>query len=686
MSRKQTRKTEAEKEASAASRTAGQGKPGVSKAAGRDKSGGAKAEKKRFTVTKAAGVGIAVGVTLVVAALGVWHLAMKNGDMLWMAQQKSFFTGDRTFLADCMHQPGGFIAWAASYLTQFFYHPWPGTVIMVAMWVAAMWASKLAFRVNMAWTSVLAIPVVALLVGVVDTGYWLYYLKQEGYWFYGTVGYLASMLMMLAHNRLLRRRGDRLVGKVLIALTYPFLGWYSLLTLAYTAVVSVAEDGRHRPVVNENSFMEDVVDETRKWKRNRIKQPVLALMLMLVVPMAFYRLYSGVRFEDIWTAGFYRFCSNDYESMLPELPYIIMAAVPLLFPFLPKHGQTLRGGNAVAACMLALAMAAVAFLWTEKSDFQNSNYHTEIRMYRAADQGDWDKVLEEMAGIPGDASRQMVLLKNIALLNKGEMGTKMFHYNNMGEQPENGFDTLRVHMVQTAAPLIYYHHGKTNFASRWCIENSVEFGADFDNLKMLARCALVNGEMDAARKYLTILSTSQYHSQWANDLLPVTRNPKLLEKHHEFDNVRELYSHMGTVLDGDNGLCEMYLLNYFSNTMNKDSKLLQELTLNYAMVQKDIQLFWPRFFLYATLHKGEEMPTHYQEAAYLYGNLEPQTQSTQGMPFDQKIVERYQSFHQLSQQLLKSGMDVKQVGQAMKGSFGDTFWWFYFFCRDIHSY
>ena len=291
-----------------------------------------------------------------------------------------------------------------------------------------------------------------------------------------------------------------------------------------------------------------------------------------------------------------------------------------------------------------------------------------------------------MSGLPGDASRQMVLLKNVALLNKGEMGTKMFKYNNMGEPPTNGFDTLQVHMVQTAAPLIYYYHGKTNFASRWCIENSVEFGYNFDNIKMLARCAIINKEMDAARKYLDILTTSIYHKDWAERLIPLTENPQLISEYKEFDTVNELWSSMGSVLDGDNGLCEMYLLNYFSNTMNKDCKLLQELTLNYALVQKNIQLFWPRFFLYAQLHQNQSMPIHYQEAAYLYGHLEPNNVNIKQMPFDKIVAERYNGFQQLSQSLLATGMNTKDVGEAMKSSYGDTFYWFYFFCRDIHSY
>ena len=110
------------------------------------------------------------------------------------------------------------------------------------------------------------------------------------------------------------------------------------------------------------------------------------------------------------------------------------------------------------------------------------------------------------------------------------------------------------------------------------------------------------------------------------------------------------------------------------------------MTLNYALIQKDIQLFWPRFFLYAELHKGEPMPTHYQEAAYLYGCLEPQNVDISNMPFDDKVKERYQGFQQMSQSLLQSGMQAKDVGEAMKSTYGDTFYWFYFFCRDVHSY
>ena len=623
-------------------------------------------EKKTISITKGASLCIAILATVVIVVLGAYYLVVRNSDMLYMAQSKDWFTPDSSFISVCMHHPGGFLSWAGSFLTQFFYYPKWGSAIMIGIWIVSMWMSKFVFRVKMAWMAILAIPIVCLLVSTIDTGYWLYYNKQTGYWFFGTLGYLISILLVL-FNAAFKKKTDRILSILLIACTYPFFGWYTLLALVYVAALNISRQKTDDSLIG------------------KILLPLIPLVLVGVVPPLCYNLYSSIRIEDVWTIGFPIFANGDMISFTPSIPFIVMAAVPLLFPFLPKKVEN-STVMAWVVSLVTIVVLALSWFWVEKSDFQNYNYHAEMRMYRATEEQDWDKVLDEMSNIPGDASREMVVLKNIALMNKGEMGTKMFKYNNMGEPPTNGFDTLRVHMVQTAAPLIYYYHGKTNFALRWSIENSVEFGYDYDNLKILARCALLNGEMEMAKRYLDLLHTTIFYRDWAEHLMPITKNPELIKKYPEFNYVRELRDHMGTVLDGDNGLCEMYLITYFSQTMNKDSKALQEVTLDYSLIQKDIQLFWPRFFLYAQLHAGEHMPIHYQEAAILYGNLEPESADISSMPFDDEVRKSYEGFHQMSQSLLQTGLSAEEVGEAMKASYGHTFYWFYFFCRDVHSY
>ncbi len=631
------------------------------------KSAPVKAGKKPLSFGEKTGTILAMSVCAVFAVFAAYILITTNSDLLFQAQNYSFFNSTTEYFNDCMKLPGGIITFVATFFTQFFYEPWMGATILIALWAAIFYVSKKAMRVSSVWACMMLVPVAALLTSVIDTAYWIYYIKQPGYWFYGTVGFLISMLMTWA-MQISKNTIYRIILAVAIACTYPLFGWYTLLALIYSAFVHM----------NEKGF-------AKSSALNKIVLPVLAIALAVATPYICYNFYSNIRLEGILFTGLYYFESDNLSSFYPFIPFIILCVWPILMAFMPKE-KKLTGGKAMAAYIVNAVLLYGCFHFVVAGNFQDVNYHTGMRMYRAIEEQQWDKALDEIGNLPTDASREMVLFKNIALLNKGEMGSKMFKYNNMGNNPRNPYDSLQVHMVQTGAPLIYMNHAKTNFAIRWCIENGVEFGPRFNEIKIMTQCALINQEMDVARKYLNIMKNTMFYKDWAEHYMPLVDNPKLLNEYHEFDVIRELRNNMGTVLDGDQGLCEMYLLSYFSNTINKDSQLLEELTLNYAMVQKDIQLFWPRFFLYANMHKSQEMPIHYQEAAYLYGNLEHQV-DVSSMPFDKtKVLERYDSFQQISQSLLASGMTPEQVGESMKASFGDTFWWFYFFCRDIHSY
>ena len=131
-------------------------------------------------------------------------------------------------------------------------------------------------------------------------------------------------------------------------------------------------------------------------------------------------------------------------------------------------------------------------------------------------------------------------------------------------------------------------------------------------------------------------------------------------------------------LDGDNTLVEMYLLQTFANG-NGDDLLFQEMTLISALYMKDINLFWPRFMRYATLHPKDNMPRYYQEAAYLYGHLENKVDISH-MPFSKSVRDTYERFMQFNAQC--GPMTEEQKAVAFRPQFGDTFYYFYFLVRN----
>ncbi len=611
---------------------------------------------------------------IIFTIIAAYYLIGENSDVLYMAQNRNLFLDTPEYFSGCMKYPGGLLVWLSTYFTQYFYNPATGACILISIWLLTFAAAKYAFDIKNVWTILILIPLVGLLCSDISVGYWIYYMKAPGHYFTTSIGLLITMVAVLI-NRFLPEK-IKLAWIVIWAIgAFPLFGWFSWIGTIFMAV----------------EYFVNFKDK----KLKAFIIPVTGIVIALLVPTLSLGLYPNQNSLTVYFAAMPIYWASDSFTKIAELPFVIVAIVPIFFALFSNKGAKetcLKGMECVASLATVIAVFGASYVIANKVNVDDSNYHTEIRMFRAIEDMDWNEALSEMAQVKGDATREMVLFKNVALLNTGHLGDALFRYNNMGEKP-HVYDSLEVHMVQTCAPLIYYNHGKTNFAYRWCIENSVEFGFKVSDLKTLARCTIISKEWDAARKYLEILKHTKFHKEWAEKYDALIANPDLITEYHEFDTVRDLYDHMGTTLDGDNGLCEMYLLNYFSNTMNKDSQKLQELTLAYALIQKDIQLFWPRFLLYAQLHKGEDMPIHYQEAAFLYGNLEPQTMNIQGMPFNkEKVIDRYASFTSMSQQLmqqqksLNQNVDTKKIGEMMKPAFGDTFYWFYFFCRDIQSY
>ena len=599
---------------------------------------------------------------IIFALWAAYMLVVRNSDYLYTASEHTLWLADRSFFDMMTVKPGGLITWTASLLTQFFHHPALGSAILIAIWAATYVLTLRAFRLSRHWHWLALLPIGLMLCSETCIGYWLYYIKMPGYWFASSLGLLVSVAAIAIHTRLsLSAPRWASIAWLLLWMVAGYIvsGWWALASVAIMAIMA----------------------------RTRGLSLIAAAIAIAAVPVIAYQHYTQMRIEDAWTVGFPMFQIDKYISWKPMMPFVItpcllivMAVAKRLFGHKPLVSKPQLLSAAGAVCALAAIVSVTLY-----TDFDNPNYHTEMRMYRAADEGRWTDVLQEAHNNPTAPTREIVMLKNLALIYQGNIGDYMFKYDNMSIPPYT-YDSLAVRMVQTNAPLVYMYYARLNFATRWCIENGVEGGFNPDEYKVLTRCALIAGEIDLASKYINILKKTIYHREWASHYEPMLADTTLIRTSGEFDNQREYYAHYRSMLDGDEGLVEMYLLQYFSQTQNKDSRLLQETTLVYALQSKDIQLFWPRFFLYAHLHPNQPMPIHYQEAAYLYGNLEHEVDIS-GMPFDDvKIRQRYASFNQMSQSLITQGKSVEEVGQIMKPAYGDTFWWFYFFCRGINSY
>ena len=491
-------------------------------------------------------------------------LPVMNGDYLYTIQDNSAFIGGHTFMAD-MVGTYGWLTWVSCYLTQFFYHPWLGSTIIIAMWAAIYLLSIHLFGIPQKLVPLALILPLLLLFNLLDYGYWIYYVKP---------GFPFQLTLMVLLNL--------------------FCTWGFLLVVRLIPTVT-PHKGRY------------------------------------AIPL-----------------------------------FVVMLAMSFLF--CPHAGRLFQHHS--------------SFLITTS----DKNFRHELNMYRAVDDVRYDDCIQEMASSEGTPTNLMVLLKNISLMHTGRL-KELFKTSNCGTQPtRNEGDTLQVQLSQLAAPLVYYQFGQINYAYRWAMENSVEKKLSFRNLKMMAKCAIFNKEYDVAMKYLTLLKTSIFHRQWAKEHEGWVLNRETFTRSSEYQAIAPLLNDDQNMLDTDNGLCEKYILEHFSDLIHPTSQKLEDVIMCLALWSEDEYAFCVHFYNFLQRHQGQPVPGLYQEAAIMLCTAERSPVQLNNFPFDRIIADRYNRFVHDYNTLSAQGLDEQETARRMHTLYGDTYWWYYYFYTGFHVY
>lgn len=608
-------------------------------------------------------------ICVLVLALLSWYFLMRNADVLYMQQMRSFFNDTPDFFLQYHNRPAGFLQWAGCFFTQLFYYPALGSSVLFLMWTAIFLFLKKGLQISNALSSVLLVPVVCLLVSEIDLYYWIYYNRNAGYCFAPTLGLLATSILTFIYRNIVKlpekyKTISLFVFPLFIAVLYHFIGIYSLVALVVVAVIMALE---------------------RKWKFC-----LYHLLIAIATPLLCTQLYDNLRITQLFTAGLPVFEYGQATNRSLTSPFITAMCSLIILTFINKIGKKIKNEkkSLIISSLLLAFVIGCSINALCKADCDDENYHAECKAYRAIDECKWEDALNYINEVKGTLTRQLIIFKNIALFNKGRIGYDMYNFDDKGKRPVTG-DDLSVSMANTASPLIYLHHGMANFAYRYCMEIQVEFGFNITNLKIMALSSIISGERQLAEKYLKLLSHTMYYKKWAENYLPLAHNPKLIKKYPELAKIKELHSCLPDIATNDNGICENFIVDFFANLQNNDSAYLQEMSLVYSIISRDIQTFWPHYLQYLRLHENEEIPEIYQQAAYFYAvnkpDMAPDPRES-NLRLDNAVVNKYNLFNQEIINLVNNGFSEETVGQMTKEEYGNTFWWTYFYNQDIMCY
>lgn len=581
-----------------------------------------------------------------------------ESDYLFRVQEMNLFLYTPLFFKQQLVVAGGLLTWLGTYFTQFFYHPWLGALMLCAWLALLMWLISRTFRVERLWAPLLLIPVALILLTDFDLGYWLFYLKLRGHFFIAVMGTAMAVGLTWLY-RVIPARYTFMVVAAIVA--YPVGGFYGLLAVLLMAVIT--------------------------WRlpeltlTHRILSTVLASVLIAVVPLIYYRqVYYQASSDMVWWQILPIYPSTEgvspyyYPYVLLCVFLMVMAALYRVDLSLPKLQRPwMRVG-------LQLVVAALVTVGCWNWWYKDKTFHEELQMNACIDVGDWEGALKIARQHEGEPTRMIVTFKNLALFKLGRAGDEMYTYPDGAKAPNCPFE---LRMAQIGGKQLYLNYGLPNYCYRWCLEDGVENGWRVEYFKFLVRCALLNGEWKVAKKYIDLLKQTKYYREWAERYEPLA-TPSIaneLPKHPEFAPILRLMKGID-LLGSDQSIIELFLLNIQAYRQTNDV-VCAELVLLSALQLKDIPAFWRAFNQYAILKKDGRIPRHFQEAAFLYGNLERNVDISH-MPFDPSIPASYQAFMQAAQQC--QGMSDEQMKVALRSRFGDTFYYDYFLMRNMKTY
>ena len=599
-----------------------------------------------------------LGAMIVVA----FALLYEEADFLWKVQQHNIFLNSFLFFRQQMVVPGGMLSYLGAFLTQHFYYPWVGVILLCGVWLLLMWLTERAFGIPEKWKVLTLIPVAILLLADMELGYWVYVIKLRGFFYVATLGVTAGTALLWAFQKLPEKLWLRAAFIVLVALAgYPLMGVYALATVVLMGVLVW-----RLPLTSHPSPL-----------TSKIILSVVALLSVVAFPLLYYRyVYYETNISDIYTTALPVFTISD---SYPEYyyPYYVLAACFLLLTLLccrewkaPKRPavQWVKQG-----LVLAAVIGCVYHFW-----YKDANFHHELRMQRCVEQADWEGVVKEGKKQAGEPTRSIVMMHNLALSRLGRQCEEMYRFPK-GSSKIN--TPLPIYMYHVAGRMMLYQYGMMNECHRICMEDGVEYGWSVELLKYMARCAIFCNEKQAARKFLDILRQTCYCGSWADRMEKLMNDKQLLAKDDETGPITHM-QHYTNRLDAVEGWVEKCVMTTLAQH-DADDLYFQEQAVLGAMWTRDPDYFWPRFEHYYTLNGDRSVPRIFQEAAWLFANLQGQ-EGLESWTLAKGVQQNFYEFMKLMEQFKKQPSG--QLKQWIYEKYGDTYYFEYFFLRNITYY
>ncbi len=592
--------------------------------------------------------------SLLFALYSFWFLGMYKADLMFRLQELSLFLFDRSFFYEHLQSPGGLLEYAGKFLTQFFYYPWLGALILSILLVLWQWMLIRAFELpkQLRLLSLLPPAMALLYIGMQEYSIFVakYVVLSQ------VAGMLLTVLPLFIATYLPKTRAKIIFLLAFIVLAYPFMGFYALLGALLLWI---------------RLFAADVQIQSQSQSKLLLRQ-LLLLLFLLAVPVVFF-LLSGQNINPKYLFA-YGLPVYDYPNtpvMWSALVACCLILSGLALFYFAKTGSGFRNWW-LNPLFLALVVSLV-----QAGSYNDQNFKTQLAMERAISGNDWDKVLE-LARKPNESPNRLIInYRNIALYTKNQLCDRMFTFHS-SDEPFHTKNTLVSNTI-IGAPINCFYYGLLNYSYRWNMENMVLFGPRTENLRFLMMSALLNKERELAGKYIHILEKTLFYKKWAAEHRVYLEDPALLMENKNYKTLLALTQYEN-ILGQDQRVMELAILNHFCNLKSGTDEMI-EWSMSSILTTKSVYKFWPMFFVY--VNKNLPLPRHVQEAALLLAYFEKKELGDLLKLMDPQVLQRFDEFKRITES--NTHLTEEQLAMLLKKPFERSYWYYFCFVKDLKT-
>lgn len=449
-----------------------------------------------------------------------WILAVKNGFMLRWYDEMSLFVPGKESLGAFLHYPGGIFRYAATFLTQLLFYPALGASALIIIWLLCVWMSRDAFRFSgNAFPFCFLLPF-CMLASVLMFDEVCLSFESQGYVFYNTLGFTFTLSAYWLFRKLNGHLYWQAAIAVILPLLYPLAGFFALLA-GLMCVIDLS------------------VDSLKGRKAFPGITAICALFLTIVLPRLYYRYFPATTVDNdyLYLKGLPELTFNDFDIYL-WIPLAVGAAILILYAVLAALSDCGRLRSSRLIACLSVTLYVVAIPLCLKADQQKSEQlRATVLMTQAIEAHDWRKVVHVMSLVKESPNYSMCVLDNLA---RTYCGMERRPVGNMATQ---GYDFRHDEDFTITAFVdvpVNHHIGRFNQSHRWATEHNVQYGSKVYFIKYIVLNALMNGDLDFARKFNRQLKATMFHKKWAEEIERYIDDPSLISSYPDYDTLVSL--------------------------------------------------------------------------------------------------------------------------------------------------